>query len=100
MKALEEIPEPPSYLVIDDADALDPDDPFGFLSGKSSWYEIHKALRGAPMGWFQTSEVSQVHKRILEVEGLNKPEKDSKTAASLRAIASIREEVMREVMSK
>ena len=102
MKALEGIPVPPSDLVIDDAEALDPDDPFGFLSGKSSWYEIHKALEWEPQwGGLKPARYPEVHKRILEVEGLNKPEKDlRKRADSLRAIGSIREELMQELMSK
>ena len=102
IKALEEIPEPPSDLVIDDADALDPDDPFGFLSGKSSWYEIHKALDWEPQwGSLNTARYPEVHKRILEVEGLNKPEKNlRKRADSLRAIALIREEVSKDIMSQ
>ena len=102
IKVLEEIPEPPSDLVIDDADALDPDDPFGFLSGKSSWYEIHKALDWEPQwGSLNTARYPEVHKRILEVEGLNKPEKNlRKRADSLRAIALIREEVSKDIMSQ
>ena len=102
IKALEEIPLPPSDLVIDDADALDPNDPFGFLSGKSSWYEIHKALEWEPQ-WdgLKPARYPEVQKRILEVEGLNKPEKNlRKRADSLKAIASIRDEVMQEVMAK
>ena len=102
IKALEEIPEPPSDLVIDDADALDPDDPFGFLSGKSSWYEIHKALDWEPQwGGLKPARYPEVHKRILEVEGLNKPEKNlRKRADSLRGIALIKDEVIKSMRSK
>ena len=102
LKALEELPVPPSNLVIDDAEALDPDDPFGFLSGKSSWYENHKALEWEPQwGGLKPSRYPEVHKRILEVERLNKPEKNlRKRADSLKKISSIRDEVSKELMSQ
>ena len=102
VNALEELPEPPSNLLIDDADTLDPQDPFGFSSGKPGWYEIHKALEWEPKwGDLKPATYKEVRKRILEVERLNKPERNlRKRADSIRAIALIKDEVMKEVMSQ
>ena len=99
LNALEGLPEPPSNLVIDEAEVFDPENPLRCF-GKRGWYEIHKALEWEPKwGNLKNARYPEVHKRILEVERLNKPEKNlRKRADALREIASIKEKVKNDLM--
>ncbi len=102
LQVMETLPEVPSALVIDEAPDLFEvleDMMNDTLNGKATVFDLCAQFKWTPnWGDLSPARHEKVKMQILEIDQLNKPEKNlSKRAQSLRQMVSIKNQVKKEI---